>query len=242
MAGHSKWANIQYRKKAKDSQKEKIFTKLIRNITVAVQKGGAEPEANASLRTAILKALSQNMTRETIDRAIKRGVGDDRENMDEIRYEGYGPGGVALLIDCLTDNRNRTVAQIRHALSRCGGSLGGEGSVAYLFHKKGVITFPPHADENKLMAVALEAGAEDMTIHQDGSVDIFTSPDCYENVDRALKAAGLQPESSDILMLAENEVSLSKENVEKLLKLIDMIEDLDDVQNVYANANISDEI
>lgn len=242
MAGHSKWANIQHRKKAQDAKRGKLFTKLIRNITVAVRRGGGDPLSNPWLRTAILKALAQNMTKDTVERAIKKGLGSDQNDMEEIRYEGYGPGGVAVLVDCLTDNRNRTVADVRHAFSKCGGNLGTEGSVAYLFNKKGLITFSPNADENLLIEVSLEAGADDIITHEDGSIDVITTPDNYEIVHNALIAKNLSPEVSDISMLAANEVGLNKENAEKMLKLIEMLEDLDDVQNVYSNADISEDI
>lgn len=242
MAGHSKWANIQHRKKAQDAKRGKLFTKLIRNITVAARRGGEDPEANPWLRSAILKALGQNMTKDTIERAIKRGVGGDQNDMEEIRYEGYGPGGVAVLVDCLTDNRNRTVADVRHAFSKCGGNLGTEGSVSYLFNKKGLLTFSPTTDENSLMEIAVEAGADDIISHEDGSTDVLTSPENYEKVHHALIGANLKPENSDITMLAQNDVQLNKENAEKMLKLIEMLEDLDDVQNVYSNADIQEEI
>ncbi|MBA2653920.1 MAG: YebC/PmpR family DNA-binding transcriptional regulator [Gammaproteobacteria bacterium] len=240
MAGHSKWANIQHRKKAQDSKRGKLFTKLIRNITVAARRGGEDPESNPWLRTAILKALGQNMTKDTIERAIKRGVGTDQDDMEEIRYEGYGPGGVAVLVDCLTDNRNRTVADVRHAFSKCGGNLGAEGSVSYLFNKKGLITFAPKIDENKLIEIVLEAGADDICTHTDGSIDVFSSPENYEIVHHAITAAGLEPEESDITMLPSIEVQLNKDNAEKMMKLIEMLEDLDDVQNVYSNADINE--
>jgi YebC/PmpR family DNA-binding regulatory protein len=242
MAGHSKWANIQHRKKAQDAKRGKIFTKLIRNITVAARKGGEDPEANPWLRTAILKAYSQNMTKDTVERAIKRGVGGDQDEMEEIRYEGYGPGGVAILVDCLTDNRNRTVAEVRHAFSKCGGNLGTENSVAYLFHRKGMISFGPESDEDQLIEISVEAGADDVIKNQDGSFDVYTTPENYEAVHNALMTANLQPVQSDVLMLASNEVSLNKDNAEKMLKLTEMLEDLDDVQDVYSNADISEQI
>lgn len=242
MAGHSKWANIQHRKKAQDSKRGKLFTKLIRNITVAARRGGEDPESNPWLRTAIYKALAENMTKDTIERAIKRGVGNEQDEMDEIRYEGYGPGGVAVLVDCLTDNRNRTVAEVRHAFSKCGGNLGMEGSVAYLFNKKGLITFSPETDENKLIEIALEAGADDIVTNEDGSIDVLTTPETYDDVHNAIIAAGIKPENSDVSMLATTDIQLNKDNAEKMLKLIEMLEDLDDVQNVYSNADINEEI
>jgi YebC/PmpR family DNA-binding regulatory protein len=241
MAGHSKWANIQHRKKAQDAKRGQLFTKLIRSITVAARRGGEDPEANPWLRTAIYKALAQNMTKDTIERAIKRGVGEAQNDMEEICYEGYGPGGVAILVDCLTDNRNRTVADIRHIFSKYGGNLGTEGSVSYLFTKKGLMTFPPGMDEDKLMETTLEAGAEDISVQDDGSIEVLTSPENYEAVHHALVAAGFPPASSDIDMIAVNEIQLNQENTEKMVKLIDMLEDLDDVQKVYSNADLSDD-
>lgn len=238
MAGHSKWANIQHRKKAQDAKRGKLFTKLIRNITVAAKKGGEDPNANPWLRTAILKALGENMTRDTIDRAIKRGVGSDQSDMLEILYEGYGPGGAAVLVDCLTDNRNRTVAEVRHIFSKCGGNLGTEGSVSYLFNKKGLLTFAPKTDENKLMDVTLNTNADDIVNNDDGSIDVLTSPENYEVVHNALVNEGLTPENSEVTMIPSNEVNLDKENAEKMQKLIDLLEDLDDVQSVYSNANL----
>ncbi len=238
MAGHSKWANIQHRKKAQDSKRGKLFTKLIRDITVAARKGGEDPEANPWLRTAIFKALTNNMTRDTIDRAIKRGVGGEQDDVDEIRYEGYGPGGVAVLVDCLTNNKNRTVAEVRHAFSKCGGNLGTEGSVSYIFNKRGIITFAPEINEDSLYNNAIEAGAEDIIVNDDGSMDVLTSPDSFESVHSSLLTAGLKPENSEITMLPANEVALDQENTDKMVKLIDMLEDLDDVQEVYSNAQL----
>lgn len=241
MAGHSKWANIQHRKKAQDSKRGKLFTKLIRDITVAARKGGGDPESNPWLRTAIFKALTNNMTKDTIDRAIKRGVGGEQEDVDEIRYEGYGPGGVAVLVDCFTNNRNRTVAEVRHAFSKCGGNLGTEGSVAYLFTKRGLMTFSPQTNEEKLYESAIEAGAEDIVLNDDGSIDVLTPSENFEQIHNQLIEIGLKPEHSEITMLASNEVILDKDNSEKMLKLIDMLEDLDDVQNVYSNAEFTGE-
>lgn len=242
MAGHSKWANIQHRKKAQDSKRGKLFTKLIRDITVAARKGGEDPESNPWLRTAIFKALNANMTKDTIERAIKRGVGGEQSDVDEIRYEGYGPGGVAVLVDCLTDNKNRTVAEVRHAFSKCGGNLGTDGSVSYLFTKKGLITLAPGINEDEVMEVALEAGAEDIQNNEDGSVDVITGPEEFETIYAAIVAKGYQPAQSEVTMLASNEISLDSENAEKMMKLLEMLEDLDDVQNVYSNADIDEEV
>jgi YebC/PmpR family DNA-binding regulatory protein len=242
MAGHSKWANIQHRKKAQDSKRGKLFTKLIRDITVAARRGGEDPASNPWLRTAIFKALSQNMTKDTIERAIKRGVGGEQDNMEEIRYEGYGPGGVAVLVDCLSDNRNRTVAEVRHAFSKCGGNLGAEGCVAYLFAKRGLLSFASDTQPDQLMEAAIEAGADDFITHADGSIDVITESESFDAIHEALTNAGFMPQQSDVAMLPANEVDLSKENAEKMLKLLEMLEDLDDVQNVYSNANIAADI
>jgi len=243
MAGHSKWANIKHRKGAQDKKRGKIFTKLIREITVAARLGGPDSGSNPRLRAGIQSALSANMPRDTIDRAIKRGAGgDDGTTLEEIRYEGYGPSGLAVMVDCMTDNRNRTVAEVRHAFTKCGGNLGTDGSVAYLFTQQGLISFEPGADENTIMEIAIDAGAEDITTHDDGSIDVITLPDDYSNVVDALTAANLTPAHAEITMNASTTVSLDKEGAEKVLRMIDMLEDLDDVQNVYSNADIPTEI
>ena len=242
MAGHSKWANIRHRKGAQDAKRGKIFSKLIREITVAAKMGGGDPAANPRLRTAIDKALGQNMTRDTVERAVKRGSGDaDGEDYEEIRYEGYGPSGVAVMVDCLSDNRNRTVAEVRHAFTKRGGNLGTDGSVAYLFTKQGIISYATDADEDKVMEVALEAGGEDVVSHDDGSIDVITTPEYFVDVKEAMVAAGLEPETSDITMIASTTVSLEFDDAEKVMGLVDMLEDLDDVQNVYSNAEFTDE-
>ena len=195
MAGHSKWANIRHRKGAQDAKRGKIFSKLIREITVAAKMGGGDPDANPRLRAAIDKALGQNMTKDTIDRAVKRGSGDaEGENYEEIRYEGYGPAGVAVMVDCLSDNRNRTVAEVRHAFTKRGGNLGTDGSVAYLFTKQGIISYAAGADEDQIMETALEAGAEDVVSNDDGTVDVVTTPEEFVDVKAAMVAAGLEPE------------------------------------------------
>lgn len=244
MAGHSKWHNIQHRKGAQDAKRGKIFTKLIREITVAAKMGGPDPDANPRLRAAVDKALGANMTKDTIQRAIKRGAGnDDSANMFEIRYEGYGPNGVAILVECLTDNKNRTVAEVRHAFTKNGGNLGTDGSVAYLFDKKGLITFPKDSDEDKIMEIAIEAGAEDVVTNEDGSLDITTAPEDFMTVKDALSQAELNPEGGEVTMIASTEVDLNDEDsAAKMIKLSDMLEDLDDVQNVYSNANIPEEL
>lgn len=244
MAGHSKWANIKHRKGAQDAKRGKIFTKLIREITVAAKgPGGGDPANNPSLRSAIDKALSNNMKRETIENTIKKVTGAmEGVNYEAVRYEGYGPGGTAVMVDCLTDNRNRTVAEVRHAFAKHGGNLGTDGSVAYLFRKVGIIKFSHEIDEDALMEAALEAGAEDIVTNDDGSIDVFTAPDDYLNIKEALMAAGFVPEHAEVTMHADTKSELDAETAEKMLKLIDRLEDLDDVQDVYTNANISDEI
>lgn len=243
MAGHSKWANIQHRKGRQDAKRGKLFTKLIREITVAARLGGGDPDANPRLRAAIDNALSNNMTRDTIDRAIKRGAGgDDGGNVDEIRYEGYGPGGVAVMVDTMTDNRNRTVAEVRHAFSKFGGNLGTDGSVSYLFSKVGQLSYPAGIDEEALMEAALEAGAEDVITNEDGSVDVITGPDAFVDVKETLVNAGQKPENAEITMRASTSTSLDIDGASTMIKLLDMLEDLDDVQKVYSNADIPDDV
>ena len=243
MAGHSKWANIKHAKARQDKKRGKIFTKLIREITVAARLGGGDPGANPRLRDAVYKARSSNMPKDTIERAIKRGAGDsDSDQLMETRYEGYGPAGVAVMIDCLTDNKNRTVAEVRHAFSKCGGNLGTDGSVAYLFTKIGMLTFAPGSDEDKIMEVALEAGADDITNNDDGSIDVTTPHEQFATVRDAMVEAGLTPAEADITMLAATEVTLNETQAEKMVRLSDLLEDLDDVQHVYSNANIPDDV
>ncbi|WP_018168501.1 MULTISPECIES: YebC/PmpR family DNA-binding transcriptional regulator [unclassified Thioalkalivibrio] len=243
MAGHSKWANIQHRKNAQDAKRGKLFTKLIREITVAARQGGSDPETNPRLRLAIDKALGANMTRDTIERAAKRGAGEsDGDNVEEIRYEGYGPGGAAILVDCMTDNRNRTVAEVRHAFSKMGGNLGTDGSVAYLFQNKGVIRFAPGLDEEVVMEAALEGGAEDVQVEDDGSIEVITEPDTYQDVRAALAERELQPEDAEVTWRPETLAPLDAETAESILKLLDMLDDLDDVQNVFTNADFPDEV
>lgn len=244
MAGHSKWANIKHRKGAQDAKRGKIFTKLIREITVAAKgSGGGDPANNPSLRSAIDKALGANMKRDTIDNTIKKATGAmDGVVYEEVRYEGYGPGGIAVMVDCLTDNRNRTVADVRHAFSKHNGNLGTDGSVAYMFRKAGIISFSNEVDEDAVMEAAMEAGAEDIIGNDDGSIDVFTTPEDYLSVKDALLAAGFEPENAEVTMHADTKTDLDADTAEKLLKLIDRLEDLDDVQDVYTNADISDEI
>lgn len=244
MAGHSKWHNIQHRKGAQDAKRGKIFTKLIREITTASKLGGPDDSNNPRLRAAIDKALSANMTKDTIQRAIKRGAGEDGgADMMEIVYEGYGPAGVAVLVECLTDNKNRTVAEVRHAFSKCGGNLGTSGSVAYLFEKTGLIHFEAGADEEKIMEVALEAGADDITIDEDGSIDVLTPASEMLTVKEALVDAKLAPKRAEVTMLPSTQAEITEEKqASQMMRLNDMLEDCDDVQNVYSNADISDAI
>ena len=243
MAGHSKWANIQHRKKAQDAKRGKLFTKLIREIVVAAKMGGGDVEANPRLRTAVDKALAGNMTRDTIERAVKRGAGDaDAENYDEIRYEGYGPNGVAVMVDCLTDNRNRTVSEVRHAFSKAGGNLGTDGSVAYLFSKIGTLSFPSGSDEDQIMEAALDAGADDVITNDDGSFEVITTPEAFMDVKEGMIKAGFEPEIAEITMQASTSVDLELDDAEKVIRLVDVLEDLDDVQNVYTNADFSEEV
>ncbi len=244
MAGHSKWANIQHRKGAQDAKRGKLFTKLIREITVSARLGGGpDPAANPRLRAAVDKALGANMTKDTIERAIKRGSGNlDGADYLEIRYEGYGPGGVAVMVDSMTDNRNRTVAEVRHAFTKCGGNLGAEGSVSYLFSKKGIISYPAGSNEDALMEAALEAGADDVVVHDDTSIDVLTAPEDFIAVKDAMIARGLDPEHADITMEALTSAALDLEDARMMMKLLEILEDLDDVQNVYSNGDISPEI
>ena len=243
MAGHSKWANIQHRKGAQDAKRGKLFTKLIREITVSARAGGGDPSNNPRLRAVIDKSLTANMSKDTIERAIKKGTGaGDADNYEEVRYEGYGPGGVAVMVDCLTDNRNRTVSEVRHAFSKAGGNLGTDGSVAYLFSKMGILSYAAGVDEDKLMEAALEAGVDDVVTNEDGSVDVLTSPDGFELVKEALLKAGLAPESAEVTQRASTSTQLSQDDAEKMVRLLERLEDLDDVQNVYSNADISEEI
>lgn len=237
MAGHSKWANIKHKKAKNDKKNAKVFTKLIREVQVAAQMGGGDESANPRLRLAVTKALAGNMPRNTIERAIKRGAGNaESDQLIEIRYEGYGPNGVAIMVDCLTDNKNRSVAEVRHALTKSGGNLGTDGSVSYLFSKVGVIAFAAGVDEDALMNAALEAGATDMVSNDDGSADVTTDEASFEAVKNALEAAGFTPEVAEITMEASTEVELNADQADKMSGLIDRLEDLDDVQNVYSNA------
>lgn len=243
MAGHSKWANTKHRKAAQDQKRAKIFTKIIRELTVAAKAGG-DPADNPKLRAVVDKALGANMKRDTIEKAIARGAGGgEGDNYDEITYEGYGVGGIAVLVECLSDNRNRTVSEVRHAFSKRGGNLGTDGSVAYLFERRGHLYYEPGTDEDQLMEAALEAGADDVQTEDDGSLLVVTAFEDYLTVKEALTDAGVAPTESEVTMIPSTQVPItSKEDAEKTMALIDMLEDLDDVQNVYTNADIPDEL
>ena len=243
MAGHSKWANIKHKKAANDKKRGKIWSKLIREVTVAARVGGGEIESNPRLRLAVDKAKGANMPKDTIDRAIKKGAGGgEGENYDEIRYEGYGPGGAAVIVDCMTDNRNRTASEVRHAFTKHNGNLGTDGSVAYMFKKTGIISFEPGADEDAVMEAALEAGAEDVIMNDDDSIDVMTTPEDFDDVRDAIVAAGLEPVNAEVTFNADTNAALEGKDAENMLKMIVFLEDLDDVQEVYSNADISDEI
>ena len=243
MAGHSKWANIKHRKDRQDKKRSKIWTKIIREITVAARAGqSANPAENPRLRLAWDKALGANMTKDTMERAAKRGVGSgEGENYEELSYEGYGPGGVAVFVECVTDNKVRTVADVRHAFSKNGGNMGTDGSVAYLFSKLGVLLYAPGCDEDALMEAALELGAEDVVVDEDGSIEVLTAPEAFQSVLDGMKAKKFVPEEAEITMRASVSAPVEGEVAEKLLKMIDMLEDLDDVQAVYHNAELPDE-
>ena len=239
MAGHSKWANIQHRKKAQDTKRGKIFTRVNRELTVAAREGGSDPDSNPRLRLAIDKANAVNMPKDTIERTIKKAAGElEGVSYEEIRYEGYAQGGVAVMLDCLTDNRNRTVAEVRHAFTKHGGNLGTDGSVSYLFSKIGVLNFAPGSDEDKIMEVAVDSGAEDIVNEADGSIEVITEPEQFTAVSVAMEAAGLIPENAEVTMRASLEVPLDPETGSKVLNFLDVLEDLDDTQAVYSNADI----
>ncbi len=243
MAGHSKWANIQHRKGAQDAKRGKLFTRLIREITTAARRGDPNPADNPRLRLAMDRALTANMTRETIERAIKRGSGEvGGDDYEEIRYEGYAPGGVAVIVDCMSDNRNRTVGEVRYAFSRNGGNLGADGSVSYLFHKCGVLGFPAGTGEDKVMEAALEAGAEDVVTNEDGVIEVLTDPDAFHKIKDVIEKRGLKPESAEVTLRASNSIQLDREQAESVMKLLEALEGLDDVQTVYSNADFPDEV
>ncbi len=239
MAGHSKWANIKFRKAAQDARRGKIFTKLIKEITVSARLGGGDPDSNPRLRAAIDKALAGNMTWDTINRAVKRGSGAlEGDDIVEIRYEGYGPKGVAVLVECATDNKNRTVSEVRHAFTKHGGNLGTDGSVAWIFSKIGSIVFSNGEDEEEIMGVALEAGAEDIE-SEDGIIEVVTLPEDFHKARQAMKDAGLRAEMAELIQRPSIEIEVQGEDVEKVMKLINALEDLDDVQDVFTNASFN---
>ena len=241
MAGHSKWANIQHRKGRQDAKKGKIATRLIKEITVAAKMGGSSLDGNPRLRLAVDKAYDNNLSKDTIERAIKRGAGEmDGVNYEEIRYEGYGINGAAIIVDCLTDNRQRTVSEVRHAFSKYGGNLGTDGSVAFLFKHCGTLLFAPGTDENKLMDAALEAGAEDVLTNDDGSIEVVTGPYDFVTVKETLAKAGFKSEIGEVTMKAQNEVVFTGDDAVKMQKLLDAFDTIDDVQDVYTSAVIEE--
>ena len=241
MAGHSKWANIKHKKAAADAKRGKIFTRLIKEVTVAARLGGGDASANPRLRLAMDKAMDQNMPKDTIERAIKRGSGGlEGVHYEEVRYEGYGINGAAVIVDCMTDNRTRTVADVRHAFSKYGGNLGTDGSVAYLFRHCGQMVFAPGTDENALMEAAIDAGAEDVLTHDDGSFEVITLPEDFIRVRDALAAKRLNPEFAEITMKPLTEVEMSGEDGQRMQRLLDALEAIDDVQNVYTSAVIQE--
>ena len=243
MSGHSKWANIQHRKGAQDKKRAKIFTKLIREITVAARIGGGDLTANPRLRLAIDKAKSQSMPKDNIDRAIKKGLGNiEGEDYQEIRYEGYGPGGAAIIVDCMTDNKNRTVAAVRHAFSKYGGNLGSDGSVEYMFDQIGLLTYENISNEENFFDIAVELDVEDINTNDDKYIEIFTSPLNLEKVSNILQKKGFQPKNSEITIHAKNTTLLNLNQANSMIKLLEMLDDIDDVQNVFSNAEFPDEI
>lgn len=243
MAGHSKWANIQHRKGAQDKKRGKLFTRLIREITVAARMGGSDVASNPRLRLAVDKARAQSVPKDTIDRAVKRGGGElEGSDYQEIRYEGYGPGGTAVMVDCMTDNRNRTVADVRHAFSKHGGNLGADGSVSYLFNHVGLLSYPPGSNEDAIMSAAIDAGAEDVIVDEDKSIQVLTDPVEMEDVRDAMQAAGLPPGDAELTMWAATTTELGLEEASSMVRLLEALEDLDDVQNVYSNADIRDDV
>lgn len=241
MAGHSKWANIQHRKGRQDAKRGKIFTRLIKEITVAARMGGGDPAINPRLRMVVDKAKSESMPKDNIENAIKRGSGQlDGVNYEEIRYEGYGIGGAAVMVDCLTDNKQRTVADVRHAFSKNGGNLGTDGSVAFLFKHCGILIFAPGTSEEQVMEAALDAGAEDVVSNDDGSIEVITTPHDFSTVKESLEKAGLKAVFSEVTMKASNETVFTGDDAVKMQKLLDALDDLDDVQDVYTSAIIEE--
>lgn len=243
MAGHSKWANIRFRKGAQDVRRGKIFTRFIREITVAARTGGGDPACNPRLRGVIDKALAQNMPKDNIERAIKRGTGEiEGAHYEEVRYEGYAPGGVAVLVECTTDNRHRTAGEVRHGFAKHGGNLGTDGSVAYLFRKLAVLTFAPGVPEDALLDAALEAGAEDLTTEEDGSLELLAPPEALETVRSAVAARGFTPVDAEVVFRPATSIRLAGEDAERTLKLLEALEELDDVQYVHTNAEFPEEL
>lgn len=243
MAGHSKWANIQHRKGAQDKKRGKLFTKLIREITIAARMGGSDLASNPRLRLAVDKAKAQSMPKDNIDRAVKRGAGElDGVDYLEIRYEGYGPGGTAVMVDCMTDNKNRSAAEVRHAFTKFGGNLGAVGSVNYLFNHVGLLSYPEGSDEDAIMEAAIEAGAEDVVVHEDASIEVVTDPVEFEAVRDTMQEAGFATDDAELTMRATTSAELDLKSAGSMVKMLEMLEDLDDVQNVYSNADISDDI
>lgn len=243
MAGHSKWANIKHKKAAQDAKRGKIFTRLIKEITIAARLGGGDIGSNPRLRLAVDKAYEHNMPKDNVERAIKRGCGElEGVNYEEIRYEGYGIAGAAVIVDCMTDNRVRTVADVRHAFTKHGGNLGTDGSVGYLFKHCGQLLFAPDTDESKLFDIALDAGAEDVITHDDSSIEVVTDPNIFTAVKERIEHAGLKAELTEVTWKPDIEITLTGDNAAKMQKLLDALEDIDDVQNVYTNAVIDDEI
>jgi YebC/PmpR family DNA-binding regulatory protein len=240
MAGHSKWANIQHRKGKQDALRGAQFTKLVREIHVAARNGGGDPAMNPRLRLAIERANAVSMPRDNIERAIKKATGElEGVSYEELRYEGYAPGGVAVIVECLTDNRNRTVAEVRHAFNKHGGNLGTDGSVAFMFRKLGVLSFAPGASEDAVMEAAMEAGADDIVVYpDDGSIEVLTQPETFERVRELMTAAGLKPDDAEITMRADNDIAVEGEAAQSVAKMLDRLEELDDVQNVYSNADL----
>jgi YebC/PmpR family DNA-binding regulatory protein len=241
MAGHSKWANIKHRKAAADAKKGKVFTRLIKEITVAAKHGGGDPDSNPKLRMMLDKARDANMTKDSVTRAVQRGTGElEGVSYEEARYEGYGPGGAAVMVDCLTDNRTRTIAEVRHAFAKSGGNIGADGSVAYLFRHCGQFVFAPGASEDKLMDIALDAGADDVVKNADGSIEVISGPGDFHKVKTALEKAGLKPDAAELTMTALNETALAGADAERMRDLLDALEELDDVQNVYTTAALDE--
>ncbi|PIE45821.1 MAG: YebC/PmpR family DNA-binding transcriptional regulator [Gammaproteobacteria bacterium] len=240
MAGHSKWANIKHKKAKEDAKRGKVFTRLIRELTVAARHGGSDPDMNPRLRLAVSKAQAANMPKDTLERAVKRGAGElEGQVLSEIRYEGYGPGGVAVMVDCLSDNKNRTVGEVRHAFTKCGGNLGTAGSVAFQFSEVGVLTYT-EGDEDEIMEAALEAGAEDI-VAESGMIEVITTPKAYTEVYDAMVAGGFEPDDSEVTQRADNLVPVSKDEAQQLLRLLDMLEELDDTQTVSTNADFPED-